>query len=186
MANLDPAPSNRAMWRAYALAPAVTPIAFIAVLAVVGIVLPVPAIAAVILICYVVAGLIGMPIAFALRCMNALNAYTIHGAAFCWGVLSSFACAATMISVAAAIGGTWDTVPLVALNIALIAPPVVLSGTAFWLLLRRNSAAQVGDNSKDSASHASQSTADNHRMQRRTGGTFYCLLASLSPVLADA
>jgi len=167
------------MWRAYAFAPAVTPIAFIAALAVMGVVLPVPAIIAVILICYFVAGLIGMPIAFAPRRMNALNAYTIHGAAFCWGVLLSFACAATMISVAAAIGGTWDTVPLVALYIALIVPPVVLSGTAFWLLLRRNGASEVGGDSHDSAALASHHTADNHPMHRRTGGSFSFLLASL-------
>ena len=108
MANLDPAPSNRTMWRAYAFAPTVTPIAFIVLLAVVGVVLPVPAIAAVIVICYLVAGLIGMPIAFLLRRLNALNAGTIHGAAFCWGALSSVACTTAMISVAAAIGGTWD------------------------------------------------------------------------------
>jgi len=160
MANLNPAPSNHAIWRAYAFAPAVTPIAFIAVLTVVSVVVPVPAITALILICYIVAGLMGMPIAFALRSMNALNAYTIHGAAFCWGILSSFACATTMIFVAAAIGGTWDTVPLVGLNIALIVPPVLLSGTAFWLLLCRNSAAELGENSNDSASLPSQSTAD--------------------------
>lgn len=141
MANLDPAPSIRTMWRAYAFAPAVTPIAFVVLLAVVGVVLPVAAIAAVILICYLVAGLIGMPIAFVLRRLNALTAYTIHAAAFCWGALSSVACTAAMISVAAAIGGTWHEGQLIALHFSVIVPPVVLSGTAFWLLLRRTSAA---------------------------------------------
>ncbi len=31
MSNLTPVPSNGEMWRAYALAPAVTPVAFIAI-----------------------------------------------------------------------------------------------------------------------------------------------------------
>lgn len=147
MANIDPVPSNHAMWRAYTFAPAVTPIAFIFLLGVVGVVLPVPAIAAVIVICYLVAGLIGMPIAFLLRRLNALNACTIHGAAFCWGALSSVACVAAMISVAAAIGGTWDEGQLMTLYFSVIVPPVVLSGTAFWLLLRRTAAAAASDNS---------------------------------------
>ena len=172
MANLDSAPSDRTMWRAYAIAPAVTPIAFIVLLAVVGVVLPVPAIAAVILICYLVAGLVGMPIAFLLRRLNALNAYTIHGAAFCWGALSSVACAAAMISVAAAIGGTWDAGELMTLCFSIIVPPVVLSGTAFWLLLRRPAAAS--DNSNSPPSLASQKTTDFNAMDRSAQTPAFC------------
>ncbi len=174
MANLNPAPSNHAMWRAYTFAPAVTPIVFVVLLAIMGIVVPVPAIAAVIVICYLVAGLIGMPIAFLLRRRNALNAGTIHGAAFCWGVLSTVACAATMISVAAAIGGTWDTVPLLALYFVVIVPPVVLSGTAFWLLLRRTSAVEVRDNSNDTPSLVSPKTADSKAMNRSAQTLAFC------------
>lgn len=155
MANLNPVPSNRDMWRAYAFAPAVTPLAFVALLAVVGIVLPVLVVTAGTVVCYLVAGLIGMPIAFFLRRRNGLNGYTIHGAAFCWGVLSSTISALGSICVAAAIGGTWDAVPLVvAYFSAAIVPPVALSGTAFWLLLRETAVAGHGANPNDSRSLA--------------------------------
>jgi len=107
--------------------------------------------------------LIGMPIAFFLRHRNALNGYTIHGAAFCWGILSSVTCAAVSISVAAAIGGTWEAVPLVVADFStIVVPPVVLSGTAFWLLLRKMAADGLGRNSNDAPSLASPKTADNN------------------------
>ncbi|GAA4453104.1 hypothetical protein [Novipirellula rosea] len=141
MANLVPAPSNRDMWRAYAFAPLVTPLSFIAFVAIVGIVIPIGALAVIAAICYLVAGLIGMPIAFHLRRRNALNARTIHGAAFCWGLLTSIICSFASISVAAAISGTWESVPLIIVySSAAIILPVVLAGTAFWLLLRRTPA----------------------------------------------
>lgn len=175
MANLDSAPSSLTMWRAYAFAPAVTPIVFIALLTVMGVVLPVTVIAAGIVICYLVAGLIGMPIAFFLRRRNALNGYTIHGAAFCWGMLSSVASAAAAISVAAAIGGTWEAVPLVVAGFsAIIVPPVVLSGTAFWLLLRKMTADGLGSNSNDAPSLASPKTPDNKAMNRSAQSPAFC------------
>lgn len=137
MSNLNPEPSNHEMWRAYAMAPAVTPVTFIAIVSLGGVTLPAPVIAMGFLACYLVAGLIGMPIAFSLRRRNSLNARTIHGAALTWGMLWSLCCAVVAIYVVAAIGGTIESLPLTAVwFIALMAPPVVLAGTAFWLLLK--------------------------------------------------
>ena len=137
MANLEPVPSSSVMWRAYAVAPAVTPSVFMALLSVMGVQLPVNVVAAAFLVCYAVAGLIGMPIAFILRRRNALNAYTIHGAALLWGVVWSTACAFVAIYVAVAIEATIESVPLLAVWLyGFMVPPVVLAGTAFWILLR--------------------------------------------------
>jgi hypothetical protein len=95
-------PSNRAMWKAYLWSPSVAPIAFVALVLLIGIVgevfgmevnpasmpvLPVLALTVGVVSCYVVAGMIGMPIAFYLRRVNALNVYSIHGAALGWAVI---------------------------------------------------------------------------------------------------
>jgi hypothetical protein len=95
-------------------------------------VLPVVALTIGVVICYVVAGVIGMPIAFYLRRRNALNGYSIHGAALCWAILFSAICAIFMV------GGNWNELPLARSYVgAGVVPPVLLSGTAFWLLVRR-------------------------------------------------
>ena len=139
-------PSNRAMWKAYLWSPSVAPIAFVALVLLIGIVgevfgievnpasmliLPVIALTIGVVSCYVVAGMIGMPIAFYLRRINALNVYSIHGAALCWAVLFSFGCAVVMV------GENWVELPLALGYFGIgVIPPVLLSGTAFWLLLK--------------------------------------------------
>lgn len=143
----DRRPSKRALWRAYLWAPAVAPLSFVGLLFIVGIiatwmgveinpasflVLPVVALTIGVVACYLVAGMIGMPIAFFLRRAHALNGCTIHGAAFCWAVLLSAACAVVVTH------GKWNEFPLVFGYFgAGVAPPVLLSATAFWWLLRR-------------------------------------------------
>ena len=137
MSRLALLPSNREMWRAYAIAPAVTPVVFIAFVLAAGGSVPAGLMAMAFVACYLVAGVIGMPIAFALRRRNRLNAWSIHGAALAWGALWSAFCTVWTISVVVAIGGTIHSVPLTAAwSFALMAPPVVLAGTAFWLLLK--------------------------------------------------
>ena len=137
MSNLAPVPSTHAMWRAYALAPSVTPITFIAIVSLVGVTLPANAIAMGFFACYLVAGLIGMPIAFSLRHMNSLNAWTIHGTALAWGILWSFFCTVATIYVVAAIDGSIQSLSVtLGWFFALMVPPVVLAGTAFWLLIK--------------------------------------------------
>ncbi|WP_442511142.1 hypothetical protein SH528x_002809 [Novipirellula sp. SH528] len=137
MANLVPTPSNYEMWRAYAIAPAVTPIVFVTILSIAGAAFSLPFIAAAFLVCYLVAGLVGMPIAFFLRRRNELNARTIHGAALLWGMLWSLFCEVVAISVVGAIGGSIASLPMTTAYIfALMVPPVTLSGTAFWILLK--------------------------------------------------
>ena len=137
MSNLTPTPSNFDMWRAYAIAPAVTPIAFLAIVSVGGVTMPANFIASAFLVCYLVAGLLGMPIAFWLRRRKSLSAWTIHGAALAWGVLWSLFCTVSAVYVVVAIGGSIDSLPLTtAWFFALMVPPVVLAGTAFWLLLK--------------------------------------------------
>ena len=143
-------PSNKTLWRAYLFAPAVAPLAFVVLLLVVCaggyllnfeinpasvLVLPVVALTAGFVICYTVAGLIGMPIAFFLRNRNALNASTIHGAAFGWSVVFSVACMA-VTAPRADFPLQHFLVGLLVLMLV-VAPPVLLSATAFWLLVRR-------------------------------------------------
>ena len=137
MPNLTPAPSNHDMWRAYAIAPAVTPLTFITIVSIGDVTLPANVIAMGFLTCYLVAGLIGMPIAFSLRRRNSLNAFTIHSAALAWGMMWALFCTFVAIYVVATIGGSIQSLPLTtAWFSALMVPPVVLAGTAFWLLVK--------------------------------------------------
>lgn len=142
---------SRSLWNAYLLAPAAAPTSFVALFFIVGaicfalgievnpasfLVLPIFAMTAGMIICYLVAGCIGMPIAFHLRKREKLNGYTIHAAAFGWSLLFSL-----VIGVPAAIysGAPWYQVPLAPLLLLLVvAPPVLLSGTSFWWLAKRN------------------------------------------------
>lgn len=88
--------------------------------------------------CYLIAGFIGMPIAFLLRRHNSLSAWTIHGAALTWGILWSLFCTVVATYVAVAIGADIQSLPLTTgWFMAPMVPPVVLAGTAFWLLLKR-------------------------------------------------
>jgi hypothetical protein len=88
---------------------------------------------------YLVAGVIGMPIAFYLRRANALNGYTIHGAALCFAILLSVICAVAFV------GGKWNDLPVAVCYVAAgVIPPVLLSATAFWLLVRRFSSLEAG------------------------------------------
>ncbi len=138
MSNILPVPSPHEMWFAYAIAPAVTPMAFIGLVSLVGVTLSANVIALGLCACYLVAGLIGMPIAFLLRRNNSLNAWTIHGAAFTWGMLWSLFCTVAAIYVVAAVGGDIQSLPLTAgWFTALMVPPVVLAGTVFWLLIKK-------------------------------------------------
>lgn len=146
-------PSNAVLWRAYLFAPGVAPIAF--VLMVVSIfftadifkidvnpasilILPVLALTVGVVMCYVVAGAIGMPIAFLLRNRGQLNAYTIHGAALAWAIVF---CGA--MSFLFSRDAPQQAQPMFGYLIAFVylmcgvAPPVLLSGTAFWLLVRK-------------------------------------------------
>lgn len=139
-------PSNRSLWGAYLFAPAVTPMAFVCIVFAAGflsiwfgadvneaslLVLPVLAMTVGLVSCYLVAGLIGMPIAFYLRRKDALNAYSIHLSAFCWAVLFTTGCAFWFA------GGTWTDFPLAFCYVgAGVIPSVLLSGTAFWLLVK--------------------------------------------------
>jgi hypothetical protein len=139
-------PSNRAMWRAYFYAPIVAPLAFVTIVFIAGylsvllggdvneasmIVLPGIALTVGVVSCYLVAGFIGMPIAFFLRRIDSLNAFTIHTAAFGWALFFTTICAIYMVS------GTWTDLPLAICYVgAGVIPSVVLSGTAFWLLVR--------------------------------------------------
>ncbi len=144
-------PSSKVMWRAYCIAPAAAPLSFILLLFCVLVaseffnfevnpasflVLPVIALTVGMVICYVVAAAIGMPIAFLLRNRNLLNGYSIHMAALCWAVFFSIVCGVvpTLIS-----GQDWHHIPLVICYLACgVTPPVLLSAMVFWLLVRKH------------------------------------------------
>ena len=143
-------PSSKVLWRAYLFAPAVAPLSFILLLLCVFVVsaifnfdvnpasflvLPVVALTVGMVVCYAVAGAIGMPIAFYLRKRGLLNGYSIHGAALCWAVIFSIACGVVPALIS---GQHWNQVPLVICYFACgVTPPVLLSATAFWLLVRK-------------------------------------------------
>ena len=75
-----------------------------------------------------------MPIAFYLRRRGRLNGYTIHGAALAWTVV--FCGVLSLLPVRDAP----QQIPLVFGGLLCgLAPPALLSGTAFWLLVRRSS-----------------------------------------------
>ncbi len=145
------------MWRAYFCAPIVAPLAFVAIVLVAGylsvvlggdvneasmIVLPAIALSVGVVSCYLVAGLIGMPIAFFLRRIDSLNAFSIHAAALGWALFFTTICAIYLVA------GKWNELPLAMCYVgAGVVPSVLLSGTAFWLLLRffsRREAAKGG------------------------------------------
>ncbi len=147
-------PSNAVLWRAYLFAPGVAPIAFVLMMVVIifiaGIfeidvnpasflILPVLALTVGVIVCYVVAGAIGMPIAFFLRNRGQLNGYTIHGAALAWAIV--FCGAISLLSIREA---PWQAQLVLGYLVAFgylmcgVAPPVLLSGTAFWLLVLKH------------------------------------------------
>jgi hypothetical protein len=139
-------PSNRSLWRAYLFAPAVAPLVFVFIVFAAGflstlfggdaneaalLVLPMLAMTVGLVSCYLVAGVIGMPIAFYLRRIDALNAVSIHLSAFGWAMLFTTACALWFIR------DTWTDLPLAFCYVgAGVIPSVLLSGTAFWLLVK--------------------------------------------------
>jgi hypothetical protein len=94
-------------------------------------VLPLLALTVGVLACYVVAGAIGMPIAFFLRNRGRLNGYTIHGAALAWAIV--FCGAVSLLSLPE---GPQQAFLVFAYLICGVGPSVLLSGTVFWLLVR--------------------------------------------------
>jgi hypothetical protein len=148
-------PTNRAMWRAYLIAPAIAPIAFVGILLLVVIasnlfgfeinpasvlILPVLAMTVGLVSSYVVAGVLGMPIAFFLRQMDRLSGWSIHLAALAWALFFSSLCALYFTD------GNMTEFPwaFCYVGIALV-PSVLLSGTVFWLLLRGYSTTSIAN-----------------------------------------
>ena len=135
---------RKALWKAYLIAPLVPPVVFTVALLLVGaiaastgsdinaasfLVLPALSLTLGVVVCYLLAAFIGMPIAFCLHHWGRLNGYTIHGLALCFGCLvsgmfiSNFAMKPFTSS---------DCKLLLGLTIVvLVVPPVFLSGTAF-------------------------------------------------------
>ncbi|MFO1064981.1 MAG: hypothetical protein U0892_14045 [Pirellulales bacterium] len=138
MSNMTPVPNSLEMWKAYLVAPAATPLSFLLITQAFNISLPPIAIVIAFCASYVVAGVIGMPIAFTLRRLGHLNAWTIHGAAFVWGMLWSLFCLVAGIYIVIAIDGSISSMPLLVATIfGLMVPPVLLAATAFWGLLKQ-------------------------------------------------
>ncbi len=142
---------RHALWKAYLLAPLVPPVVFTVALLLVGaiaastgsdinaasfLVLPALSLTLGVVVCYLLAAFIGMPIAFCLHHWGRLNGYTIHGLAVC------FACVLSGIFIsnfAMKPFTSSDYKLLLGLTIVvLVVPPVFLSGTAFWWIARRN------------------------------------------------
>ena len=152
-------PSGRVLWRAYLIAPCVAPLAFVLLLVILLVVsgplnidvnpasvliLPVLALTVGVVVCYVVAGAIGMPIAFYLRNRGILNGYTIHGAALGWSIV--FCGSIALLS----IRNAPQQVPIVfAYLLCGVAPPVLLSASTFWLLVRKQCRVSGADGGDD-------------------------------------
>jgi hypothetical protein len=162
-------PSTRRLWIAYGIAPLVAPLVSAVTVFVVGMVYlanhpedtgtPIGVIAfpVVLLVVgvpasYVVAGLIGMPIAFALRKRNSLNGYTVHGAALLWAALLGSGLAITGVFIAwlqfNALPNFIDFLGRALAMFLALAPFILLSATTFWLIgVRQPKLGPVSDGS---------------------------------------
>jgi len=143
----DPLIPVAKVWLAYAIAPAIAPISFIvffvgvcAIAIAAGfqinsaslLIFPIVGFGCGVIVSYVVAGLIGMPIAFYLRRRNRLNFYSIQLAAL---LCSMFVIAAMLMTF---FGGSWREFSMITSALVVgITPPVFLAGTLFWMLVRR-------------------------------------------------
>lgn len=152
--NSKPGRLKTHLW-AYAIAPIVAPVVFAIVVFVFGMVylaahpddpgtpigvllVPILSLTAGVLISYVLAGVIGMPIIFLLERRGKLNGYTIHGAA----LASSFVLFAMYggLIYASSPSPRPPVGELVALTAALFAftsPCVLASATAYWWIVSR-------------------------------------------------
>ncbi|MCU0879796.1 MAG: hypothetical protein MUF06_18635 [Pirellulaceae bacterium] len=148
-------PESKSLWFAYLIAPSVAPLVFAIAVFVSGltwlqppenstgtpigiILVPVLSLTVGMVASYLVAGLIGMPIAFHLRNRNSLNFYTIHGAAFGWSVVLG-----CMVGVMVFVFGSprppISAAILSALAvIGVLSPFILLSATTFWWMVKRN------------------------------------------------
>jgi hypothetical protein len=136
-ANLNPA--NSRLWKAYVIAPVVAPLTLAALVVVLSLVagfvgkidnpagapyMPMLAIALGLPASYGVAGVLGLPIAFALRRAQCLNGLTIHAAAAIWAVLFSLFVGVASPTPASAI-----------LVFCVVVIPILSSATVFWAIV---------------------------------------------------
>ncbi|MFT5304117.1 MAG: hypothetical protein ACI87E_004002 [Mariniblastus sp.] len=147
-------PETKLLWWAYAFAPAVAPIVFAITVFLLGtllhdatstgtpigiVLIPLASLTVGILASYVIAGFIGMPIAFFLRKRNKLNGFTIHGAALAWTVVMIGLPSTVMYAVASAQRPLLiDFLVSTLVMVAIIAPFVLLSATTFWWIVSRD------------------------------------------------
>lgn len=161
---ISAAPSTRRLWIAYLIAPSVAPLLAALTVFVVGmaflvanpedtgtpigvILVPLFLLIAGIPASYLVAGTLGMPIAFYLRSRNRLNGLTVHGAAFAWTAVLALGLTASAFFLAP--GEQVGQVGLLQYMLGLggvflaFAPFIALSATTFWLVgVRRASGAK--------------------------------------------
>jgi len=142
-------PSVARMWVGYGVAPVVAPLAFIGQLVLIVLLaerfnldlnnaslvfLPVLALSVGLVACYGVAGVIGMPLAFVLRRRRRLNAFYIHLCALGWALVFAFGCQVFLGKEGLSLG---ERAFLCAYVFSGTAAPILLSATAFWLVVRR-------------------------------------------------
>ena len=148
--------SAATLWRAYLIAPLVAPVVFALSFFGLGILLenlgvieidnpvgfvaiPLLSLTVGVAASYCVAGFIGMPIAFALRRLRRLNAWTVHLAALVWGI------ACCLLEWIAMYQCTTPPKPLMLAMLpgtlaygGLLIPSILLSATTFWWMLKRS------------------------------------------------
>jgi hypothetical protein len=143
-------PSNPKMWLAYAVAPAATPVSFVVLLFAILFVclaigrevnpasitmLPKMAMTAGMAASYLVAGVLGMPIAFVLRRRRALNVANIHLAAFGWACVFASLVAAFLF-VPDDPERLKNRAICFAYVLCMTGPSIVLSATLFWAIVK--------------------------------------------------
>ncbi|MBI1246828.1 hypothetical protein GC197_03160 [bacterium] len=87
---------------------------------------------------YLVAGLIGMPIAFQLCNRNALNFYTIHRAALGWGVFLGCTIGTLLFVFGSPRPTTQGLFMTSVTATGILSPFILLSATAFWWLVKQD------------------------------------------------
>lgn len=142
------------LWRAFRVAPAVAPVVFAVLVFSLGsllrpandaefgtpagiIAVPILALTLGVPASYGIAGLVGMPIVFALRRRHWLNGWSIHLAALAWGIflclllwLGAYACTAPPRPPLS------SQLPGALVSGALLIPCILLSATTFWWMTR--------------------------------------------------
>lgn len=148
-------PPTKTLWCAYLIAPAVAPLLFAIAFFVSGvtwlqppadstgtpigiILIPILALTVGMVVSYFVAAALGMPVAFHLRKRQALNFYTIHGAAFVWTLILVGGLATLLYLFGSPQPRVSELIISALVGVGILSPFILLSATTFWWMIKRD------------------------------------------------